>query len=101
MSKEVFYVSVIDPDTNRRGLLSGPYPTKATAENDVERVRGLAEDADAFAAFYAFGTAGITDPAVAAQVKPVFGAPAPEYTGVDYLDDGLDRLAVDLTKEAA
>ena len=49
-----FYVSVIDG--KKHGLLLGPYPTKEEAEGQVERGRKLANDADPWAHFYAFGT---------------------------------------------
>jgi hypothetical protein len=53
------YVSVIDPDNPaKRGLLLGPYPTHAEALANVERGRKLAEEANPWACFFAFGTAG-------------------------------------------
>jgi hypothetical protein len=50
-----FYVSV--EDHGRRGLLLGPYATKAEAEAHVSEGSGLAARADERAAWYAYGTA--------------------------------------------
>lgn len=52
-----YYVTVIDPSTNRRALLRGPWPTHIGALASVARVRAEAEAVDPWAAFYAFGTA--------------------------------------------
>jgi len=56
MNKHYYYTSVIDGD--RKGLLTGPFATHAEALADVPRAKQLAEKADRWAAFYAFGTAG-------------------------------------------
>ncbi len=48
-----WYLGVRDGD--RRGLLAGPYPTAPEADADMALVRALAERADPFSVFYAFG----------------------------------------------
>lgn len=53
-----FYVTVIDG--TRSGRMLGPYDTLAEAEANVTRARVKAEEVDAFAHFYAFGTAKVT-----------------------------------------
>ena len=52
-----FYVSVMDGP--RFGLLLGPFPTHAEAKANVDKGTKLANDANAWAAFYAFGTASL------------------------------------------
>lgn len=49
-----YFVSVIDG--TRIGYLLGPYPDHATALENVELGRQLAEVNDLFACFYAYGT---------------------------------------------
>lgn len=56
--KKYYYVSVIDIDANRHGLLLGPYPTHQEALDNVKRARELAYKADPRSHFYGFGTAG-------------------------------------------
>jgi hypothetical protein len=50
-----YYVTVVNG--RRVGWLLGPYRTHGEAEGEVDRGRGLAEAADPYAHFYAFGTA--------------------------------------------
>lgn len=61
-----FYVSVAD--AGRVGLIAGPFATHAEALAMVEPARTEAEKANAWAAFYAFGTVrmaeGYTAPGV-------------------------------------
>jgi hypothetical protein len=52
-SREGFYVSV--EDNGHRGLLLGPYSTKAAAEGQVDRGRKLACQVNDRAEFYAYG----------------------------------------------
>ena len=52
-----YYVSVIDPETGRRGLLAGPWSTHAESLAKVDDVRRIACDLDPRAHWYAFGTA--------------------------------------------
>lgn len=54
MNTKHFYVSVVDG--KRVGLLAGPFPTHKQALDLVDEARELAEEADPFACFYAFGT---------------------------------------------
>lgn len=61
-----FYVSV--EDHGRRGLLLGPYPTKAEAEAHVAEGSALAARADERAHWYAYGTACV-------QARPGKGLP--------------------------
>lgn len=49
----MFYVSV--KDGSRYGLLLGPLASKEEAEARVGEVKELAEKADPFACFYAYG----------------------------------------------
>jgi hypothetical protein len=65
-NKRYYYVSVLD--AKRKGLLLGPYDTHQEALDNVSRGRELAEQADAWAWGYAFGTAGSD-----VIVKTVFG----------------------------
>lgn len=52
-----YYVSVIDPDTGRFGLLLGPFKNDhAAALAMVDKVRAKACDLDPRAYWYAFGT---------------------------------------------
>jgi hypothetical protein len=66
--RAAFYVSVVNG--RRRGLLLGPYGTHDEALTNVERGQSLAEQADAFAHFFAFGTCKITSHTLP---KSVFG----------------------------
>jgi hypothetical protein len=50
-----FFVTV--RDAGRTGFLMGPYATHADAISEVERGRELAQKANAWAWFYAYGTA--------------------------------------------
>ena len=52
----LFYVSVIDREGGRRGILLGPYDTHQEAVDNVRRGRGLACDADQRGVWYAYGT---------------------------------------------
>lgn len=59
----MFYVSVIDGpriggeiEVKRFGLLAGPYETHQEALDKVDAVRKIAEEVNAWAHFYAFGT---------------------------------------------
>jgi hypothetical protein len=65
----VFYVSVIDGpriggeiEVKRMGLLAGPYETHKEALDRVETVRKIAEEVNAWAHFYAFGTVKVKQP---------------------------------------
>lgn len=49
-----FYVSVVDG--GRVGLLAGPFATHKEALDLVDEAQELAQEADPFACFYAFGT---------------------------------------------
>lgn len=49
-----FYVSVVDG--TRTGLLAGPFSTHKEALDLVDIARELAQEADPFACFYAYGT---------------------------------------------
>ena len=49
-----FYVSVVDG--GRVGLLAGPFPTHKEALDLVDASKRLAQEADPFACFYAYGT---------------------------------------------
>lgn len=64
----MYYVSV--RSGKRTGLLLGPYATHEEALNNVKRGEALANKADAWSHFYAFGTVKInaTNPP-----KSVFG----------------------------
>lgn len=64
-----YYVTV--RDAGRTGWLLGPYDTHALALENVERGRRLAEQANAYAHFYAFGTASVDGER---QPRTVFGA---------------------------
>ena len=63
-----FYVTV--RDAGRTGFLLGPYRTHRQALANVERGRELAEKADRWAHFYAFGTAKVAGFTIA---RTVFG----------------------------
>ena len=52
----LFYVSVIDREGGRKGILLGPYETHQEALDNVRRGRNLACDADGRAHWYGFGT---------------------------------------------
>ncbi len=65
-----FFVSCVDDSGRRRALLLGPFPSHADALANVSRGRKLAEQADARAVWYAFGTAGAP---VGHVKKTVFG----------------------------
>lgn len=66
-----FFVTVRN-DVGRVGWLLGPYEEHTEAVANVDRGRNLAEKADPWSSFYAFGTAGVRD-GYWAKVKPVFG----------------------------
>ena len=53
-----FYVSVVDG--SKVGLLAGPFPTHKQALNLVDDARELAQEADPFACFYAYGTLSLS-----------------------------------------
>ncbi len=74
----VFFTSVINPDnTAQRRILSGPFPTYAAAQDDLDRVRAMAESRDCRAVWYCFGSCSL--PAEkAAEIKPLFPLPIPE-----------------------
>lgn len=61
-----FYVSV--RSGSRTGILAGPYATHVEALAAGKATRALAEKADRFSAFYAFGTLQASD-----NLRPVFG----------------------------
>ncbi len=63
-----FYVTVINGD--RKGFLLGPFDTHQESLDNVELGRKLANKADAFAHFYAFGTASAPK---GTMIKAVFG----------------------------
>jgi len=54
MTTKHFYVSVVDG--SKVGLLAGPLPTHEQALDLVDEARELAQEADPFACFYAYGT---------------------------------------------
>ena len=65
----MFYVSVIDGpriggeiEVKRFGLLAGPYETHEEALDRVQMVRKIAEEVNAWAHFYAFGTVKLKEP---------------------------------------
>jgi hypothetical protein len=65
----MFYVSVIDGPriggeiaVKRMGLLAGPYETHQEALDRVATVRKIAEEVNAWAHFYAFGTIKVKQP---------------------------------------
>lgn len=64
----LYYVTI--RDANRVGYLLGPYESHVDALNAVDHGRSLAERANAFACFHAFGTASI--PRDAKQPRTVF-----------------------------
>ena len=51
-----YYVSALDKDTGRVGLLAGPFRRHEDALAAVARASQLAEDADWRAVWYAYGT---------------------------------------------
>lgn len=61
-----FYVTVRSGD--RAGFLLGPYPTHEEALRNVARGKTLANEANCWAHFYAFGTASASK-----AIKTVFG----------------------------
>jgi hypothetical protein len=61
-----FFVTV--RDAGRTGFILGPYPTHEEAIANVERGRRMAEQANARAVFYAFGTARVTASRLPASV---------------------------------
>lgn len=63
-----FYCTVMS-DTQTAALL-GPYPTQEEAKENLGRGKQLANDADPWAAFYAFGTASAVK---GTSLKTVFG----------------------------
>lgn len=63
-----FYVTV--KDGPRTGWLLGPYATHNEARANVDRAKELAEKADRWAHFYAFGTARVQGEVTG---KTVFG----------------------------
>ena len=68
-----YYVSVIDDDDPRnvrRGILAGPYSTKALADVQINEVRERAYRADDRAPWYAYG---ICRAPIGATLRPVFG----------------------------
>jgi hypothetical protein len=68
LTKRSYYVTV--QDDGRTGFLLGPFKTHEEALAQVNRARDLADRADPFAAFYAFGTSSLP---ADATVKTVFG----------------------------
>ena len=64
-----FFVTVIDG--KRVGWLLGPYPTHSAALDHVQRGKELANKADRFAVFYAYGTTSAPSGYVR---KTVFGS---------------------------
>jgi hypothetical protein len=65
----MYYVSVIDGpriggqiEVKRFGLLAGPYETHEEALDKVDAVRKIAEQVNAWACFYAFGTLKLKEP---------------------------------------
>jgi len=65
----MYYVSVIDGprigdriEVKRLGLLAGPFDTHAEALEKVDVVRRIAEEINAWAHFYAFGTLKLKEP---------------------------------------
>lgn len=62
-----FYVTV--RDAGRVGFLLGPYDTYAGAHRNVDRGRKLAEEADSWAVFFAYGVSSRPDPC-----RTVFGS---------------------------
>jgi hypothetical protein len=64
----LYYVTVID--AGRTGFLLGPYDTHQQALENVERGRTLAQRANAWSHFYAFGTVNC---AATRPIKTVFG----------------------------
>jgi len=51
-----YYVSVLDKDTGRVGLLYGPVRQHQSALDKVRAAQALAEEADPRAVWYAYGT---------------------------------------------
>lgn len=81
-----FYVTCIEDGPRKRiGWLAGPYAHHEEALARVQEVRKLAEEADARAAWYAFGTAGADK-----EIKTVFGRVQPEPPRTH-----VERLAVE------
>ena len=71
MATRTYYVTVIDPESGRKGFLLGPYRTQTEALHNVRRGKELAHQHDYKAAWYGYGTAGA--PVEAAPIKTVFG----------------------------
>lgn len=65
-----YYVTVTV--AGRVGFLLGPYLTHEDALANVKRGKALADKADPWSHFYAFGTVAVTDPTV--NPKVVFGS---------------------------
>lgn len=65
----MFYVSVIDGpriggeiEVKRFGLLAGPYDTHAEPLDKMNAVREIADEGNAWAHLYAFGTVKLKEP---------------------------------------
>lgn len=65
----MFYVSVIDGprtgdsiEVKRMGLLAGPFETHQEVLDNVDAVRTIAKQVNAWAHFYAFGTCKLNEP---------------------------------------
>ena len=71
MASRTYYVTVIDPDSGRKGFLLGPYHTQYEALKNVKKGRELAYGADHRACWYSYGTAGA--PVDSPTIKTVFG----------------------------
>jgi len=66
----VFYVSVVDVERNRKGILLGPFKTHQEALDSVRRGRKLAEEADPRVPLMSFGTCSAPR---SRPLRPVFG----------------------------
>mgnify|MGYP001559567336 CR=1 FL=1 len=71
MATKRYYVSIVDTNSGRKGLLLGPFRSHEQALRNVETGRRLAHKADAFAGFYGFGTC--SQPIEDLVLKTVFG----------------------------
>jgi len=71
MASRTYYVTVIDPYSQRKGFLLGPYKTQYEALKAVNLGRKLAFRHDPKAPWYLYGTAGA--PADSPTIKTVFG----------------------------
>jgi len=65
----MYYVSVVDGprtgdhiEVKRMGLLAGPFETHDEALDKVNAIRRIAEQVNAWAHFYAFGTVKLKEP---------------------------------------